>query len=191
MKLLLATALLLFSLNLRGQSIDKQHIDGWLIKCDTAYKAGKIWGYAFNNIIYEAKDSIRLNNDLKALTNDKLLSIDPFWNEELSSTTENPGKLLVLIVIKGKQTIKGKQAILRTVLTKYTKPLVSQNHINPISAEPVLFINGKPISHTNCYVELSKLMIDSITDIYYSKHPVPNEYYGQNAKNGIVAIWTK
>ena len=191
MKLLLGAILLLFSLYVSGQNVNKQHIDEWLIKCDTAYKASKIWGYAFNKIVYEAKDSVRLDNDLKLLANNNLLSIDPFWNEELLSTTENPGKLLVLIVTKGKQSVKDKEGILKTALSKYVKPQLSQNPVDSTSKEPVLLINGKPISPTDCYAELSKLTIDSITDIYYSKHPVPKEYYGQNAKNGIIAVWIK
>jgi hypothetical protein len=119
MRLLFAAILLLFSPYVYGQNVNKQHIDEWLIKCDTAYKASKVWAYAFNNIVYEAKDSARLDNDLKSLANNNLLSIDPFWNEELLSTTENPGKLLVLIVTKGKQSVKDKEAILKTVLTKF------------------------------------------------------------------------
>jgi hypothetical protein len=191
MKLLFAAILLLFSAYVNGQNVNKQHIDEWLIKCDTAYKASKVWAYAFNNIIYEAKDSVKLDNDLKSLANNNLLSIDPFWNEELLSTTENPGKLLVLIVTKGKQSVKDKEGILKTALTKYAKPLLSQNPIDSASKEPVLLINGKPILPTACYAELSKLTLDSIADIYYSKHPVPKEYYGQSAKNGIIAVWTK
>ncbi|MDB5126155.1 hypothetical protein [Mucilaginibacter sp.] len=191
MRLLFAAMLLLFSPYIYGQNVNKQHIDEWLIKCDTAYKASKVWGYAFNNIVYEAKDSVRLDNDLKSLANNNLLSIDPFWNEELLPTTKNPGKLLVLIVTKGKQSVKDKEGILKTALSKYTKPQLSQNPVDSASKEPVLLINGKPISPTNCYAELSKLTLDSITDIYYSKHPVPKEYYGQNAKNGIIAIWIK
>jgi hypothetical protein len=191
MKLVFAAILLIFSAYVNGQNVNKQHIDEWLIKCDTAYKASKVWAYAFNNIVYEAKDSVKLDNDLKSLANNNLLSIDPFWNEELLSTTENPGKLLVLIVTKGKQSVKDKEAILKTVLTKYAKPSLTQNHIDSVSTEPVLLINGKPILPTACYAELSKLTLDSIADIYYSKHPVPKEYYGQSAKNGIIAIWTK
>lgn len=191
MKLFFVATLLLASSYVRGQNVNKQHIDEWLLKCDTAYKAGKIWGYAFNNVVYEPKESAKLDSALKTLAINELLSIDPFWNQELSSTTENPGKLLVLIITKGKQSIKDKKTLFKTVLTKYPKPQLYQNHIDPASAEPVLLINGKPIFHADCYTELSKLTDDSITDIYYSKHPVPQEYYGQNAKNGIVTIWTK
>nr|WP_067054773.1 hypothetical protein [Mucilaginibacter sp. L294] len=189
---LLFVAILLFACScVHGQNVTKQHIDEWIFKCDTAYKTGKVWGYAFNNIIYEPKDSIKLDNDLKSLVNNNLLSIDPFWNEELLPATQSSGKLLILIVTKGKQSVKDKKVLLKTALIKYTKPPLSQNHIDPASAEPVLLINGKPILYANCYTELSKLTLDSITDIYYSKHPVPKEYYGQNAKNGIITIWTK
>jgi len=191
MRLFFAVMLLLACSSVQGQNVTKQHIDEWIFKCDNTYKAGKVWGYAFNNIIYEPKDSIKLDNDLKSLANNNLLGIDPFWNEELLPTTQNPGKLLVLIVTKGKQSVRDKKVLLKTVLTKYNKPPLSQNHIDPASAEPVLLINGKQVLNANCYTELSKLTFDSITDIYYSKHPVPKEYYGQNAKNGIITIWTK
>ena len=191
MKLFFVATLLLASSYVRGQNVNKQHIDEWLLKCDTAYKAGKVWGYAFNNVIYVPKDSIKLDSALKTLAINELLSIDPFWNQELSSTAENPGKLLVLIVTKGKQSVKDKEGILKTALSKYAKPQLSQKPVDSVSKEPVLLINGKPISPTDCYAELSKLTTDSITDIYYSKHPVPKEYYGQNAKNGIIAVWIK
>ena len=191
MKLFFSALLLLFSSYVNGQSVGKQYIDEWLIKCDTAYEASKISGYVFNNIFYDSKDSVKLNNELKLLANNNLLSIDPFWNEELLWTTENTGKPLVFIVTRGKQSINGKRAVLKTAITKYPKPPFYQSHISTTSTEPVLIIDGKYVFHADCYDILSRLKANSIADIYYNKHPVPTEYYGQNAKNGLVVIWTK
>lgn len=184
MRYLLAAILLLFGLNTKAQGINKQAIDTWLIKCDTAYKASKITGYAFNKVVYAPKDSVKLNNDLQALKSTELLSIDPFWDDETS--TKKTGKFTVLILKKGEQSQTLKQSILKIALTQYGK-----SQPGGAAAEPILLFNGQPVSPVDSYAKLSNLKIESIADIYYSKHPVPAEYYGPNAKNGIVAVWTK
>ncbi|RFZ90417.1 hypothetical protein D0C36_21740 [Mucilaginibacter conchicola] len=187
MKYLFAATLLLLGFTTNAQGINKQAIDTWLVKCDTSYKASKISGYAFNKIVYEPKDSVKFNNDLQSLKSTELLSIDPFWNEELLPTTDKPGKLMVLIVKKGEQTPAIKQSTLKLAISRYAP---QKTGTSP-ATKPVLIINGQPVSPTDSYAKLSNLKIESITDIYYSKHPVPAEYYGPTAKNGIVAVWTK
>ncbi|MBL4677455.1 MAG: hypothetical protein JKY70_14815 [Mucilaginibacter sp.] len=192
MRYLFVFALLSLSLTTRAQNITKQQIDGWLLKCDTAYKTSKIWGYALNKRSYEAKDSVQLDADLKLIKNTDLLTVDPFWNEEILETTENPGKLYVLIVTRGKQSADIKRSILKTALGKYKLLSTTGKPISDASVkEPVMLINGHQVAQPDCYAQLSKLKIESIADIYYSKHPIPTELYGPNAKNGVVTVWIK
>lgn len=185
MRYLTAATLLLLGFTTKAQGINKQAIDTWLIKCDTSYKASRISSYAFNKIMYEPKDSVKLNNDLQSLKSTELLSIDPFWDDEIS--TKKTGKFTVLILKKGEQTAAIKQSTLKMTLSKYNK---QPGGANP-ATEPILIINGQPVAPADRYAKLSNLKIDSITDIYYSKHPVPAEYYGPTAKNGIVVVWTR
>ncbi|QXV67190.1 hypothetical protein INP83_08925 [Mucilaginibacter sp. 21P] len=189
MRYILIVFLICFATVTEAQNITKQQIDSWLLKCDTAYKPGKISGYAFNKIMYEPKDSIKLNSDLALIKGTDLLTIDPFWNEELMPSTNNPGKITVLILKKGEQNKFIKQSTLKTALAKYTKPEAAKNGI--VSKEPILLINGQPVLQTDCFTRLSAVKPENITDIYYSKHPVPQELYGPNAKNGIVTVWIK
>ncbi|HEK19451.1 hypothetical protein [Mucilaginibacter sp.] len=189
MKYFLSAALICLVITVKAQNITKQQIDGWLIKCDTAYKPGKVSGYAFNKTMYEPKDSVKLNSDLALIKSADLLTVDPFWNEELISTTNNAGKFTVLILKKGEQNAAIKQSTLKIALSKYKK--TQSGKIGIASAEPVLVINGQPVTQADCLEKLSAVKAETITDIYYSKHPVPQELYGPNAKNGIVTVWTK
>jgi hypothetical protein len=191
MRLFYIIFFLLFASRINAQSVNKTYIDNWVLKCDSTYKLSKINGYLFEGNLYTQADSAKLNYNLKSLLHTNLLAIDPFWTEEIFPNTNIAGKLIVLIFSRGKQSQKDKEENLKTAISKYPKPQLYQNHIASNSTEPVLLINGKMIFHADCSHKIAAIKRKSIADIYYVKHPVPTEYFGQNAKNGLIQIWTK
>lgn len=69
---------------------------------------------------------------------------------------------------------------------------VSQAHILTDSKDPVLVIDGQAISPTIAKAALDKIDPKEIYDISVNGFfPVPTSIFGQNAKNGLVQIWTK
>jgi len=173
-----------------GQTLNKKYIDDWVIKCDTSIKLSKINLYSLRGRVYEPNDSIKLNTDLENISFSKLLSIDFYRTEDIIPTTGAPGKIIVLIAIKGNQSTKQKRKFLEEAITKYNPMQLPTNHIPSDSKEPVLLINGKEIFHSDCYRELLKMRKNYIYAVDIYMHQVPQEYYGQNAKNGLIQIWT-
>lgn len=191
MKWFTMSLLIVFSFTIKAQTLSKNYIDKWLIQCDTNYKTKLINAYILDGKFYSKPDTLLLNTALTSIPINKILAIDPFWNYEISQYVDAPPLIVVLISTRGGQSQKSKKLVLREAVTKYPKPIVYQNHISKDPTEPVLFINGRRVFHTECYSVLAKLKANSIVDIYYNRHPVPTEYYGQNAKNGLVMVWTK
>lgn len=175
--------------NLYAQSINKKYIDEWLMKCDSEVLPKKINLYLIDGVPFGRNDTLKMNDSLKHWTPATILTIDYYKTDDLNLFVERPG-YLILISSKGKQKNKEKRKTLKLAHSKYLKPAYYENHISVGSAEPVLAINDKVIFHANCYQELSKIKINNIYAIGICKHAVPSEYYGQNAKNGLIQIWT-
>ena len=65
-------------------------------------------------------------------------------------------------------------------------------HILTDSRDPVLVIDGQAVSATIAKATLDKINAKEIYDISVNGFfPVPTTLFGQNAKNGLVQIWTK
>jgi hypothetical protein len=190
MKVIIFSLFLLIASSANCQTLNKQYIDNWLIKCDTAIKINKINLYVIDGYHYFPSDSLKLNNALKLLTHKKLAGINYYKTEEIIPTAEVWGKYVILISTKRNQTNKWKRETLGTVRSKYSQSHFYLNHINADSNEPVLTINDKVIFHADCYKELSKIKLGNIYAINICTHAVPWEYYGQNARNGLIQIWT-
>lgn len=65
------------------------------------------------------------------------------------------------------------------------------SHIYTDAKDPVLYINGNRIHHTETKKAINDLAPDQIAYIFNTPVEQSMELHGQNAKNGIVFIWTK
>jgi hypothetical protein len=173
-----------------GQTLNKKSIDWWVTKCDTNVKSNLINLYLIDGNGFAPADSLKLNSVLKKISYRQLLSIDFHKTEEVLPTTEVPGRIIIIVSRKGNQSLELKKQLLKEAISKYEKPKFYTNHIQSDSPEPVLTVNDKLIFHSDCYHELLKIRKSSIYAINIYSHHVPEEYYGQNAKNGLVQIWT-
>lgn len=87
-----------------------------------------------------------------------------------------------------KKIVKTKR---KEIKLKFTDEYNSfSQHIYTDAKDPVLYLNGNKIHHTETKKVMNKLKLNDIAYIYFLQTPQSQEYYGQNAKNGIVVIWT-
>src|SRR5690606_40214398 len=99
-----------------------------------------------------------------------------------------------IIIIKNTNNKKKKK--IKQKLRKLNKLfkdnyISSSQHIYLDAKDPVLFIDNQKIFHTEIKKKLSNLKPQNIADISIKKEPQSSKMHGQNAKNGIVIIWTK
>ncbi len=192
MKRILLTLILFifFSNQGRGQKFSKGYIDWWLTKCDTILNIKDVTAYVVDGSLYLPQDSLKLNQGLVAWNNETFAGIDYLKIDKLP-TAHNFGKYAVLITSKREITKKQKREFLRIARSKFRFNNLKSSHIPADSSDPVLIINDKQVFHAECYDELEKIRIRDIDFIHIAHSSVPSEYYGQNAKNGLVKIWTK
>lgn len=134
-------------------------------------------------------------NEIHYLPNDYLL-----LDKELKKI--NQALLTSYVILKGQNTIVIEYA---TPLKKdyiQTKLIESKNLFNDIyygtastsiytnSKDPVLYINNKKVAHYQTKQVIENLQAVDLGYIKIDTKEQNFEYYGQNAKNGIVIIWT-
>ena len=104
-----------------------------------------------------------------------------------------PGKGTIGIGTVKKQALKNVTKLLDDARNLFQdKYGISSQHVLPEAKDPVLVIDGQSILPSIAKVTLEKIAPEGIYDIYVNEFfPVPNSVYGQNAKNGLVQIWTK
>lgn len=81
---------------------------------------------------------------------------------------------------------------MKEIKLKFKDEYISfSQHIYYNAKDPVLYLNGNKIHHTEAKKQINRQKVNDIAYIYFSKTPQSEEYHGQNAKNGVVIIWTK
>jgi hypothetical protein len=68
---------------------------------------------------------------------------------------------------------------------------IYSQHILANAKNPVLIMNGNTVHHSEVKAKIDILRIEEILYIDYKEEPQSLEIYGQNAKNGLVSLWTK
>jgi len=167
------------------QVIDRKYIQDWLKKSDTTFKTKDITLYVLNGVPFQRDDSTKLYEALK--TQSKYLSIDYLKSDEFA-WSERPGRYVILISDNYLARKKLKKYYLKIALSKY-----KQSDLQLTDAyvkQPALIIDDNEIPAAECYNQITKIRPKHIFAINVVLHPVPWEYYGQNAKNGLVQIWT-
>jgi hypothetical protein len=98
---------------------------------------------------------------------------------------------IVIILFAYNQKNKTKRHLLKKVRHSFTDNYVSfSQHIFTIAKDPVLYIDNKLIHHTETKGRINQLKLNGVYYIDFNDKPVSELYYGQNAKNGLVRIWT-
>lgn len=104
-----------------------------------------------------------------------------------------PGRGSIYVMAIQKMDTKDVEGWVKKARKLYVDEYVSYSqHILTDSKDPVLVIDGQAISATIAKSALDKIDPKEIYDISVNSFfPVPTSLFGQNAKNGLVQIWTK
>ena len=152
-------------------------------------KAGKEPLFVINGIAFSYSDSLKLNVELKKIDNNKISEITILKNDGKISHQRNDVIIIQYASKLSKKIVKEK---LNEIKPKFKDKYNGfSQHIFVDAKDPVLYLNGNKIHHTEIKTTLKDLKFNNIGYIYFSQLPQSEEYHGQNAKNGIVTIWTK
>ena len=189
MKVIVTILLFAVLTQLKAQTIDKHYIIDWIKTIDITYEPDSVIAYWIDSDPYYTYDSAKLNNRLRQIGVNRLKSI---YYSKYKMDNYVPGKGTIYIHTIEKQRTEDIKRWLTSAKKLFVDKYISfSQHIFTNSKDPVLYIDNRGIHHTEVQEALNKLSPKDIYDISVSSLPVPVSMYGQNAKNGLVKIWTK
>lgn len=184
----LSITILLFSLlnhSYAQRKLTLGYIDTVLVN-DTAYRSASAIYYLVDGELY-SKPSTELVAALSKISTDRVMDI--LMSKRIPMDCW--GQDYVIVTSFGTQKRKTKVKCLKLAKSAFKDIYkgISQ-HIPVDSKDPVLYINDRPVPHNECNNIVKKLKIGDIKNISTYLWPFSESYWGQNAKNGIVRIWT-
>ncbi len=189
MKTLLLLYLSICITQLNAQNIDKDYIVKWIKMADSTFDVDAVVQYSINRESFYTTDTSKLNNRLRQISTGRLKAV--FFSK---FRTDNyvPGKGTIYVQSIQQQAMEDVKTWLDNAKKLFVDKYASfSNHIHGNSKDPVLVIDNRRIHYTEVKDFLDKLNPGDIYDISVGQTPVPALMYGQNAKNGLVQIWTK
>ena len=145
--------------------------------------------YIINGTLFNESDSIKIDSALNSYSLQYLVDIDFVTCQQMNFP--HCFNDIILITIAYDQKGKVKRQLLRKVNSRFVDNYVSfSQHIFTDGKDPVLYINNELIHHSEAKERIQALTSKNVYYIHYNDKPVSPEYYGQNAKNGLVRIWT-
>ncbi|MGZ8545203.1 MAG: hypothetical protein ACXWV0_07890 [Flavisolibacter sp.] len=189
MKTLLLILSIICLTQLKAQLIDKDYIVTWIKLADSTFDADAVVKYSIDREVYYSTDSAKLNNRLRQISTDRLKVI--FFSKY---KTDNyvPGKGTIYVhSIQQLKTSDIKAWLDDAKLSFKDNYYTFSNPVLIDAKDPVLIIDNKNIHHAVVKEYLDRLKPEDIYDISVGITPVPASIHGQNAKNGLVQIWTK
>src|SRR5688572_2487468 len=190
-KFLTAILLLVFSSSLQGQVLSRSYLKKWITMCDSTARVDLVKAYTINNQYFDLSvDTFAFHDLLGAIKVSKVHSI--YYSREKQGDFV-PGQGFIAIRTIRRKSFTNAQGWLneakKVFQDKYTS---SSQPIYPDAKDPVLVIDNKIIQHSLVKETLDKITPNDIYDISVNNYfPAPKTIYGQNAKNGLVQIWTK
>lgn len=190
-RFLLVSFLFLTLCSLKAQQFDKKLLDEKVKQIDSTYKFRETL-YIIDGVLYENFDSTKIDSTLSSHGLKYLLNIDILKEAAAVNLIScRPIRDVVLVVFAHRQESKKKRTIFKRVIQAFTDNYISfSQHIPLDSKDPVLYIDNVLINHAEAKEKVKGLTVKSIYHIDYNDKAVSPELYGQNAKNGIVRIWT-
>ena len=153
------------------------------------FKADRESLFVINGIPFNFTGSLKIDEELKKIENNKISEITILKNEGKISHQRADVIIIQYATELSQKIIEEK---LKEIKPKFKDKYYGfSQHIYIDAKDPVLYLNGNKIQHTQTNSVINKLDKNKIAYIYYSQTQQSAEYHGQNAKNGIVLIWTK
>lgn len=173
---------------LNAQSIDRNYIVNWIRQADSTFDVDSVMMYRIDRGLFYTSDSAKLNNRLRQIPFDSLKAI---FFSRVKTDNYVPGKGTIYVLTVQLLSTKSAKAWLDKAKTLFVDKYFSFSSHIPVNAkDPVLIIDYRLIHQTEAKKVLDKLKPTEIYDISVGQTPVPVPIYGQNAKNGLVQIWT-
>jgi hypothetical protein len=188
MKQILTILLLLNVINLSAQITDRRFIIQWLKLCDDKIEAESVRAYFIDHKYFD--DSVKIDEQLNTipLTKIKSISYSPI---KMDNYVPGKGEISISTVQKSELNII-EDWIKRAKELFVDKYVSASQHILSDSKDPVLVVDGQAVSPPIAKAVLGKIDVKEIYDISaVDFFPAPSSIFGQNAKNGLVQIWTK
>ncbi len=171
-----------FGLNLNAQDLKRLNLIEQLKADDESL-------FVINGIAFNHSDSLKLDEELNKISNNKISEITVLKNEGKIS---HQRKDVIIIQYATELSQKVLEDKLQKIKPKFNDKYNGYSqHIFTDAKDPVLYVNRIKIQHTETSRTIKTLNKNEIAYIYFSESPQSEEYHGQNAKNGIVIIWTK
>ena len=188
MRAIFAVLFLLHVTCLHAQVTDKAFIDRWLKLCDDKIEVDSVRVYHVDQEYFD--DTTKLNARLRTIPQKRIKSI---LYSEVKMDNYVPGKGTIYISTIQKMDPKSTGNWMKRAKELYVDKYVSfSQHILTDSKDPVLVIDGQSIPPTIAKAALDNIDPKEIYDISVNGFfAVPSSIFGQNARNGLVQIWTK
>jgi hypothetical protein len=180
--------LLLAFTTTHGQGTDKAFVDRWIKLCDEKIEVDSVKAYYIDRQYFT--DTAKINARLNTVPPPKIKSI---WYSKMKTDNYVPGRGSIYVMVIQKMDTKDVEGWMKEARKLYVDKYTSYSqHILTDSKDPVLVIDGQAVSATIAKSALDKIDPKEIYDISVNSFfPVPTSLFGQNAKNGLVQIWTK
>lgn len=174
---------------LEAQTINKSYVISYIKAIDTSYQPDSVIQYHIYRETYYTYDTTKFNSRLRQIDIKRIKGI---FYSKFKMDNYVPGKGTIYILTVKKQKTDAINVWLTKAKNSFVDKYVSfSQHIFTDSKDPVLIIDNKSIQHTESKYAINNLNAKDIYDISVELTPVPESIYGQNAKNGLVQIWTK
>jgi hypothetical protein len=187
------TAILFFvcALGVNGQTLNRGYLKKWITQCDSTARVDLVKAYIINNQYYDLTvDTFAFHDIISSI---KISKVQSIIYSKVKQDDFVPGEGFIAI-----RTIQRKSYEIAAAWLTQAKKVFQDTYTSPSqpinqgAKDPVLVIDNKIISHTLAKETLAKLTPYDIYDISVNNFfPVPKTQYGQNAKNGMVQIWTR
>lgn len=180
--------LLLHVFDSYGQVTDKAFVDRWLKLCDEKIEVDSVRAYFIDREYFT--DTAKINARLRMVPPKTIKSI---LYSKMKRDNYVPGKGTIYVATIQRMDLNDIESWVKAAKQLFVDKYVSQSqHILADSKDPVLVIDGQSVSPTIAKAALNKINPKEIYDISVNGFfPVPASIFGQNAKNGLVQIWTK
>ena len=171
-----------------GQGTDKAFIDRWLKLCDENIPVDSVKAYYIDRKYFT--DTAKINAYLKTTPPRRIKII---WYSKIKKDNYVPGRGSIYVMTIREMDSENVKTSLKEARKLYSDKYTSYSqHVLTDSKDPVLVIDGQTVSPTISKATLDKIDPKEIYDISVNGFfPVPVSLFGQNAKNGLVQIWTK
>ncbi|EMR03526.1 hypothetical protein [Cesiribacter andamanensis] len=189
-RLLLLASFWLMAFTARGQVDIRAELEAWVQACNPQAGLDSATLYILDGVIVSAEDLFG-KEAKQGLSPHALLSIHYLSAKEAHASLPHwHGSGILILTSLHQQKRREIRRGLQEALLLFEKRAFRSAPISSNSGDPVLLIDGSPIPHDEARSLLESLRPGALKALHYSPCAFPTALFGQNAKNGLLRIWT-